>query len=493
MSETAYLSIDETRRLVSSQLDPTRRSAFGQFMTPSAIATFMAGLFQRWPGEAHLLDPGAGIGSLSDAFTKAFLAKAPAESRLQVSAFEIETLLVPHLKARLTDLTIRGAESGKSISSKAVERDFVIDGSFAASFGERRYTHVILNPPYKKIGASSQHRQLLRKAGIETVNLYSAFLALSVALSNDDAEIVAIIPRSFCNGTYFRPFREWLLDRVALTHIHVFESRKKAFRDDEVLQENIIVRLVRSGTQGEVVVSTSHDSSFEDYKERLVPFSEIVKPGDAERFIHIPLVPTDEDLPLFTHTLADLGLAVSTGPVVDFRVKEYLCSTPTKKTAPLLYTHHFSGGAFEWPREHRKPNAIAINAETKKSLMPRGWYVITKRFSSKEERRRIVAHCVDPRQLPHELYGFENHLNVIHINKHGLSKDIARGLSLFLNSTAVDDHFRTFSGHTQVNATDLRTMRFPNLDTLEVFGRWAGKQRHLTQEKIDSFLDAHGK
>jgi hypothetical protein len=330
----------------------------------------------------------------------------------------------------------------------------------------------------------------MRGIGVETGNLYTAFLGLAVSLTEEGGEIVAIVPRSFCNGMYFRPFRRWLLERVALSHIHVFESRKKTFHDDDVLQENIIIRLERGSTQGCVTISKSNGPSFDDYVERQVPFEEVVKPSDVERFIHIPTSEANGSEQLFSHSLSDLGLDVGTGPVVDFRLRAQCRAMPEPKTVPLLYAHHFSGGSLQWPREHKKPNAILVNDETKKWLMPKGWYTITKRFSAKEERKRIVAYVVDSRKLPYEFYGFENHLNVIHTGKRGISPDLARGLALFLNSTMVDLRFRTFSGHTQVNATDLRSMRFPSKETLIRFGKWAAKQRALSQEQIDAFVES---
>jgi hypothetical protein len=81
----------------------------------------------------------------------------------------------------------------------------------------------------------------LRLAGIETVNLYSAFVALALTLMQPGGQLVAIIPRSFCNGPYYRPFRAFLLRHAALRHIHLFASRTKAFKDDDVLQENVII------------------------------------------------------------------------------------------------------------------------------------------------------------------------------------------------------------------------------------------------------------
>ena len=41
------------------------------------------------------------------------------------------------------------------------------------------FTHVIANPPYKKINSQSAHRLLLRSVGIEVTNFYAAFVALS--------------------------------------------------------------------------------------------------------------------------------------------------------------------------------------------------------------------------------------------------------------------------------------------------------------------------
>ena len=70
----------------------------------------------------------------------------------------------------------------------------------------------------------------------------------------------------------------------------------------------------------------------------------------------------------------------------------------------------------------------------------------------------------------------------------------AYGLSVFLNSTAVDEYFRRFSGHTQVNATDLRLLRYPELDKLKQLGRWMRTTGRLKQEQIDEKVELlHGR
>ena len=137
----------------------------------------------------------------------------------------------------------------------------------------------------------------------------------------------------------------------------------------------------------------------------------------------------------------------------------------------------------------KKPNAIQRNSDTEKWLYPTGFYCVVRRFSSKEEKRRIVASVIDPGKFDNApLLGFENHINLFHENKRGLPQALAHGLAVFLNSTAVDEQFRRFSGHTQVNATDLKRMKYPSRDALIDLGQWAMQRRELTQTVIDDQL-----
>ena len=352
----------------------------------------------------------------------------------------------------------------------------------------RGTTHAILNPPYKKLNSDSIHRALIRKVGIETVNLYTAFVALAVLLMQRNGEIVAIIPRSFCNGPYYRPFRRLIFRTCSLDSIHVFESRTRAFKDDDVLQENVIIKLVRGKAQGDIVVSSSHDQRLTDYSERTLPFAEIVKPTDPEVFIHVPTA--DNDSPdcsnLFEHSLGEIGLEVCTGPVVDFRLRLHWLADPVITSIPLIYPHHFSEGKFQYPKQHKKPNALLNDPALEPWLMPNESYVVVKRFSSKEERRRVVAYVYDPDEIKCRQVGFENHWNVFHFGKRGIDRQLAKGLACFLNSTILDKHFRVFSGHTQVNATDLRNMKYPTRESLLALG--TKYRSDLTQDEIDAII-----
>jgi adenine-specific DNA-methyltransferase len=121
-------------------------------------------------------------------------------------------------------------------------------------------------------------------------------------------------------------------------------------------------------------------------------------------------------------------------------------------------------------------------------LVPKGHYVLVKRFSSKEEKRRVVAVVLDPNDVPGNWVGLENHLNYFHASGKPLSAELAAGLNVFLNSTIVDTYFRQFNGHTQVNATDLRMLRYPSRGMLISMGRRAQTMEH-TQEAIDRLMD----
>ena len=327
----------------------------------------MAGLFaQTMDRTCHLLDAGAGIGSLTAAFLERWAAGGLDYQQVTVDAFELDEALHPYLNKTLEEykqhLDIVSHVRGGDFIEAAVQS--ICGSLFAPALPH--YTHAILNPPYKKIRSNSAYRAALRRAGIETVNLYSAFVALSLALLKNRGQLVAIIPRSFCNGPYYRPFRELVLERAAIRQLHLFASRNKAFKDDAVLQENVIIMCERGAPQGKVTVTTSTDDSFTDLQTYTYPFERIVFPDDQEQFIHIPTSLGQNALERSTtvhSSLSDIGISVSTGPVVDFRLKEHLRDMPEEGTVPLLYPAHFNGRDTQWPKpDLKKPNAILRNA-----------------------------------------------------------------------------------------------------------------------------------
>ena len=482
-------NIENLRLSISSTLDKKKRSKLGQFFTPQGIALFMASMFELTNKKSvSLLDPGAGLGSLTAAFLQNIMDQKV--ERLNITAYEVDSGLTKVLTDCLVSYRNYFSEEQKEITFEVIEQDFIEHAVMSlCSESLQQFDYAILNPPYHKINSNSKHRSLLRKAEIETVNLYSAFVALGLKLLKPRGQMVAIIPRSFCNGPYYKPFREILLSASAINHIHLFETRNKAFVDDGVLQENIIIHLKKGFEQDEVTISTSIDGNFSDYRERKVPFASIVKTNDVERFIHIPHHEGKPDLSSsenIFYSLQDIGCSVSTGPVVDFRSKEYLRKMPGKNTAPLIYPAHFNGWTINHPlKDFKKYNAIEVNEKTSRQLYKSGYYVIVRRFSSKEEKRRIVARVVRPVDIGGDFVGFENHLNVFHVDKEGLSKELAFGLTAYLNSRQVDEYFRLFSGHTQVNATDLRLLKYPSKETLIKLGKWAGRQETFDSDKID--------
>ncbi|KKZ10275.1 MAG: SAM-dependent methlyltransferase, partial [Candidatus Synechococcus spongiarum 15L] len=174
-----------------------------------------------------------------------------------------------------------------------------------------------------------------------------------------------------------------------------------------------------------------------------------------------------------------------------FRMKAHLRPMPEAGAVPLIYPSHLRMAGTVWPVAGlKKPNAISRNAETERWLYPNDFYCAVRRFSAKEEKRRVVASIVDPATFgKHSVLGFENHINLFHENKQGLPETLAHGLALFLNTTAVDEHFRRFNGHTQVNATDLELMRYPSRQDLIQLGKWAMGQGTLTQDQMDAKLE----
>jgi adenine-specific DNA-methyltransferase len=495
--------LESARKELSAGLDAKSKAELGQFLTPGPVARFIAGMF-RDPGEdVSVLDAGAGLGSLTAAFVADMASRSTRPKRIQATLYEVDPALADVLERMMASCAVLSAASGVAFEYEILPEDFIQTATAGLGLPltkplRMNFDCAILNPPYRKINGGSDTRRVLSDAGIEVNNLYSAFLSLAARLLKPDGELVAITPRSFCNGPYFKAFRQDFFSRMTLHRMHVYESRSDAFRDDEVLQENLIFHAVKNRRRPDkVLISSSLGPLDSDVRLWRLPYEDVIRPRDQEMVVHVIADEAGRKASDVAEQLCGnlhaLGLSVSTGRVVDFRVRSFLRATPNEDTVPLVYPFNLDGGRVVWPKPHaRKPLAIVNEAATAELLIPSEIYVVVKRFSAKEERRRIVAALYHPDQVRCPAVGFENHLNYYHIGGRGLPLALARGLTAFLNSTLADTYFRIFNGHTQVNAQDLRRLKYPTLEQLVAISERLGDElsdQHAVDAAIEECLD----
>ena len=460
--------------------DLRHRKPKGQFFTPKQVSIFMANLFDIRGDNFEVLDAGAGIGILSASFCNRIL-DSPKKLTFSLDAYENDFELLPLLRSVLETCKSEMKSKGHSLSYRIHNKDFILQNqkylqerSLTTDLGMvPSYDYIISNPPYYKLRKDSPQAVIMRKLISGHPNIYALFMAMSARMLKSDGEMVFITPRSFCSGLYYKRFREWFLKAVDIKHIHIFESRKDVFEKDDVLQENIILK----AKPARIRISLSKTKSMEGLEKIEVAVDDVMFRKNGNLFLRIPTSSSDirimRMVDRWPNTLMDLGLETSTGPVVVFRTKENLLyeMEELNRAAPLLWMHNFGELKVEWPIDKGKPIAIAVNNSTKPLLLPVRNYVLVKRFSSKEQKRRIFATVLLKEEFPYPLVGIENHVNYIHKAHGELSVCESLGLAGLLNTTLVDNYFRTFNGNTQVNATYLRSLPIPDMEAIRGIGK----------------------
>ena len=461
------------------------RKKGGHYLTPASIARFMAACSTYSAPHLRVLDPGSGAGILTASVCEV-VSRSKTVKRLHVDTYETDPLL-SNLTHRVLDHSREWlAHHGVALTFEVKNEDFVLNYAAqpeleAAAYGENGkgltsradYDLVISNPPYFKI-RKDDPRALARASVVYgQPNIYSLFMAISAELLSESGALVFIVPRSFASGPYFKKFREVFFRKVSPSAIHLFESRKEVFKGQTVLQENLIIKARRckgSGpsVEGKVFISHSRGASdIADSQRFLVGMDSVIDLSSENKELSIPLYESDLELirtiRSWPNTLHTLGLAISTGPVVPFRATQFLShSEVDASTVPLLWMQNVRPMRADWPLNgKKKAQRIRLTSESAKLLVKDATYILLRRFSSKEEQRRLVAAPLFRGRLKADRVGLENHLNYIHGISRTIDVELAYGLSALFNSTFLDRYFRISNGNTQVSATELRAMPLP--------------------------------
>ena len=483
----------------------------GFYLTPIAVADFMASHIHIAKRRIRILDPAAGAGILSCAAVESLLSRNASIDSIELTTYEIATdisISLQRVMKYLADWC--RSEYGVNMSISITCADFVLENSHTLirseegqydSCTQNAFDLIISNPPYFKIKKSDPRALAAQRVVHGQPNIYSLFMAISATLLNTNGMTIYITPRSYTSGAYFRRFREFFFNIVQPLNIHVFESRKDAFKREEVLQENIITvarrdpRWPEQGHNRSVTISSSQGiGDIKRPSRQNVALRSVLNLTSSEKVLRLPVSEQDSHLmdiiDAWPCTLDTLGLAISTGPVVAFRATGLIAfrGLVPHTHVPLYWMNHVLPMKVKWPIKRHKPEYIS--RQCAKSLLVKNQnYVLLRRFSAKEELRRLTAapYIANAHGISYPEVGFENHLNYIHRPNGELTEDETWGLAAIYSSRALDTCFRCINGNTQVNATELRSMRLPSHDSIIRLGNQV-KDRSRPVDDLDGLV-----
>lgn len=465
------------------QMPKGQRKQYGQFFTPVESAEFMAGLFDidfEKPS-LSILDAGAGTGLLSVALV-CRLRSCGYKGRLRLTCYETDVNVLPVLSDNLRAVK----------SHFGADYDILTDNYITSQpFGEElfrgnsggRYDMVIGNPPYKKLPKDAPEASAMPSICHGAPNLYFLFEAMGIHNLKDNGELVYIIPRSWTSGAYFGKFRDYLHAHCAIMHMHLFGSRGKVFGLEPVLQETMIIKLKKTAVRPEnVTMSFSETSDFHRWTSLQVPYGTAV---GGNGYVYLVTTPKEANalaaLNRYKTTFATDNLRMRTGIIVDFRTRDVLRDTAGHGTYPLFYAQHIKDGKVVWPIGK---GGEYINTDRAGYLQENGNYLFVKRFTAKEEKRRLQCGIYLAEDFPQFKYiSTQNKINFIKCG----STDEAYGLFVLFNSHLYDLYYRILNGSTQVNSTEINNMPAPPREIIAKMGRELQGQE-LTEENCNRII-----
>lgn len=478
--------INKTKEYLNG-MPKTKRKKIGQFFTGLETARFMASLFSL-PQKEHLdiLDPGAGSAILTVALMERLEQEGNVNS-VSLICYETEPAILDLLKENLEYIK---SMVTFELDYKIIAENYITSQQLPLAFADL----VIGNPPYLKINRLAEEATMMKHVVYGAPNLYFLFATRSIENLREGGELVYIIPRSWTSGAYFKVFRNFLFKKTTIEHIHLFVSRDKVFEHEAVLQETMIIKLKKQvGTAKDIVISSTESSSdFNNIQYITVP-KKLVVGNDDNQYVY--LVTNNEEvdvlkrLSVFHNTLLSLDMKMKTGLTVDFREREHLMDEPTKDNVPMFFAQHLHDGRITFPigkhgeyLDTRKSGLLQTNTN----------YLFVKRFTSKEETRRLQSSIYLQEDFPnYKQISTQNKLNFIARNKKELTKPMVYGLYCLFNSTLYDKYYRILNGSTQVNSTEVNTMPMPTLDGVVHLGEQLIKANDLSERSCDGILEEY--
>lgn len=474
---------DNTSAFMNS-MPKAKRKKYGQFFTSRKTAGFMSSLFVIDYSKPILkiLDAGSGTGILTCALVENLRDKGY-EGEIIVTCYENDLNVLLTLTENLNNLKRAFNISYRILTDNYITSQYLTEEDL---FGEsaEEYDMVIGNPPYLKVPKDAPEALAMPEVCYGAPNLYFLFWAMGIKNLKENGELVYIIPRSWTSGAYFESFRQYLFKYCAILNMHIFESRDKVFDGESVLQETMIIKIKKTKIIPDyIMISSSETSQFEDVHYYKVAYDTIVAPNK-----YVFIVTNEKDAAILSrvnrqkNTLDSDNLRMRTGLIVDFRTKEVLRNCEENGTFPLFFSHHIKNGRVTWPIGQ---DGEYILTERDGFLQENSDYLFVKRFTSKEEKRRLQCGIyLESDYSKYKYISTQNKINYIKCD----NPETAYGLYVLMNSTLYDSYYRILNGSTQVNSTEINAMPVPSKDVIKKMGEeLIGME--LTEQNCNNIVD----
>ena len=158
--------------------------------------------------------------------------------------------------------------------------------------------------------------------------------------------------------------------------------------------------------------------------------------------------------------------------------------------APLIWLHNIKDMEYIFPlKKGIKESYIIDSKESRKLLLKNKNYVLIRRFSSKDDKIRLICAPYFASESKYERIGIENHLNYIYRPNGELSDEEIWGISALFGSKLFDTYFRTFNGNTQVGASELKQIKIPLLEEIVMIGRILKNTIHPSKIEIENIIN----
>src|SRR6266540_1008989 len=154
MIETFLSAIESIRQEALDNIIKKRQIDLGQFLTPLPVARSMATMFSFREKNIHLLDAGAGAGTLTAALIARLVEEPEKPTSIDVVLYEIDPYMIQRLHRTMAECKLLCNRFNIEFNHNILEEDF-ISASVASIQGSNslfpvdtyHFNYAILNPP----------------------------------------------------------------------------------------------------------------------------------------------------------------------------------------------------------------------------------------------------------------------------------------------------------------------------------------------------------